>query len=61
MTQQELVKANDPDLRLSLEAMKRAAYSARKTAIQTDTAIVIVKDEQIIRVSADELRKEKAS
>lgn len=61
MTQQELINATDPDLRLSLEAMKRAADSARKTAIQTDTAIVIVKDEQIIRVSAEELRKEKAA
>lgn len=57
MTRQELSQAKDPDLRASLKAMQRAAELARKTAIQTDTDIVIVENEQIVRLSAQELRR----
>ena len=56
MTQQELSSAKDPDLIASLAAMKRAADAARKIAMQTRTAIVIVKDRRIVRVTHDELR-----
>ena len=56
MTQQELSRAKDPDLIASLAAMKRAADIARKIAMQTSTAIVIVKDRRIVRVTHDELR-----
>ena len=56
MTQQELSSAKDPDLIASLAAMKRAADSARKIAMQTSTAIVIVKDRRVVRVTHDELR-----
>lgn len=59
MTQQELAKANDPDLPASLQAIRRAAEMARKTAVQTDTGIVIVKDQQLVFVSAQQLRQEK--
>lgn len=58
MTQQELSKAKNPDLRASLAAMRRAAEMARNTAIQTNTEIVIVKDGKPVRVTAEELRKE---
>lgn len=58
MTQQELAKAKNPDLRASLAAMRRAAQMARQTALQTNTAIVVVKDGKLLRISADELRKE---
>jgi hypothetical protein len=58
MTQQELSKAKNPDLRASLAAMRRAAQMARSTAIQTDTEIVIVEDGKPVRVTAEELRKE---
>lgn len=58
MTQQELSKAKNPDLRASLAAMRRAAEMARSTAIQTNTEIVIVKDGKPVRVTAEELRKE---
>jgi hypothetical protein len=58
MTQQELSKAKNPDLRASLVAMRRAAEMARSTAIQTNTEIVIVKDGIPVRVTAEELRKE---
>lgn len=57
MTQQELFQAKDPDLIASLGAMKRAAALARKVAMQTDTGIVLVKDQRIVRVSAEELRR----
>ena len=57
MTQHELAKAKDPDLRASLQAIKRAAKEARKIAIQTDTGIVIVRDNKIVHLSAEELRQ----
>ena len=52
----DISKARDPDLRASVRAMQRAAELARKTAIQTDTGIVIVRNAQIVHVSAQELR-----
>lgn len=55
MTQQELSKARNADLRASLEAMRRAAQRAREIAIQTHTAIVILKDGKVQRVPAEEL------
>jgi hypothetical protein len=58
MTEHELVKAKDPDLRSSLNAIKRAAGAARKIAIQTDTCIVIVRDNKMVHVTAQELRRE---
>jgi hypothetical protein len=59
MTQQDLSKAKNPDLRASLAAMRRAAEMARSTAIQTNTDIVIVKDGKPVRVTAEELRQER--
>ncbi len=56
MTPQDLSKAKNPDLRASLAAMQRAAELARKTAVQTDTAIVIVKDGKLLRIPAEQLR-----
>lgn len=52
MTHKELSQAKDPDLRASLQAMQRAAELARKTAVQTGTDIVIVENQQIVRLSA---------
>jgi hypothetical protein len=56
MTIPDISLANDPDLRAWLAAIQRAAALARTTAIQTETNIVIVKDQQLVRVSANELR-----
>ena len=53
----DISTAKNPDLRASMAAMQRAAALARKTAIQTDTGIVIVRDGQIVHVSAQELRQ----
>lgn len=58
MTPHELHKAKNQDLVASLQAMQRAAALARKQAIQTDTAIVVLKDQEIVRLTAEEIRKE---
>jgi hypothetical protein len=58
MKPQELSKARNPDLRASLAAMLRAAESARQTALQTGTAIVVVRDGKPVRITAEELRRE---
>jgi|GEM_PF-5699528 len=42
----------------SMPAMQRAAEVARAVAIETGTGIAIVRDNQVVRVSADELRKQ---
>ena len=57
MRQEDLPKAKHPEMRGSLAAMRRAAAMARKTAIQTDTAIVVVRDGKPVRISAAQLRK----
>ena len=51
----------NPQLRGSMAAMQRAAQMARQIAIQTDTAVIRVKNGQIVRVPADELRAEIAA
>ena len=57
MTQQDLSKAKDADLRGSLAAMQRAAEMARQTAIQTNTSLVVVRNGKTVRIPAEELRK----
>lgn len=58
MKLQDLSTAKDPDLRASLAAMQRAAALARKIAMQTNTGIVIVQDNELRYITADELRLE---
>jgi hypothetical protein len=58
MNPQDISTAENPDLRASITALQRAAKLARKVAIQTETGIVITKDGKLVRISADELRKE---
>jgi hypothetical protein len=53
MTPKDLAIANAPDLVASFAALKRAAALARKIAIQTDTGIVILKDGEIMHISAE--------
>jgi hypothetical protein len=59
VTQADLAKAKDPDVRGSLAAMRRAAAMARETAIQTDTGIVVVRDGKTVIISAQQLREGK--
>lgn len=40
-----------------MAAMRRAADAARKTAMETDTEIVVVRDGRPIRISAQQLRE----
>jgi hypothetical protein len=54
---QDLSRAQNPDLRASLAAMLRAAELARQTALQTGTAIVVVRDGELVRITAEELRR----
>ena len=61
MNANDLAKAKDPDLRSALGALQRAAQTARKTAIQTDTHLVIVKDGRIQRITAAELLQQAAA
>lgn len=53
----DISEARDPVLRGSLAAMQRAAAMARKVAIQTDTGIIVVRDGQVVRISAQDLRR----
>jgi hypothetical protein len=57
MTPQELDKAHSADLRASLAALRRAAQQARELAVQTHTAIVIVKNGKVVRIPAEELQQ----
>ena len=58
MKTKDISQAKDPDLRASIKALQRASIQARKTAIQTGTNLVIVKDGQLLRIPADQLRRE---
>lgn len=58
MSELDISKARNPDLRGSMAAMLRAAEAARQLAIQTNTAIVQVQGGKLVRVTAEELRKE---
>lgn len=57
MTPEDISKAKDPDVHAALGALKRASLLARKTAIQTDTDLVVVKNGRLTRISAKELRE----
>jgi hypothetical protein len=61
MKPKDIREAKDPDLRASSAAMIRSAKLARKTAIQTDTNLIVVKDGKIIRIPAQALRETEAS
>jgi hypothetical protein len=52
----DIAKAKDPVLRASVVAIRRAAKLARKTAIQTGTNLIIVRNGKLIRVPAKALR-----
>lgn len=57
MTREQLSQAKDKDLVSSVIAMRRAARMAREQAVRTDTAIVVIRDNKLVRLTADELRK----
>ena len=57
MTQEQRSQAKDKDLPASLIAMRRARRLAREQAVWTETAIVVIREQKPVRVTADELRK----
>jgi peroxiredoxin len=58
MNPDSLLKAKNPLLAASFEALKRAAKIAREVAIQTNTSIVISEEGRIVHLSAEQLKKE---
>lgn len=60
MTIRDISLAKDPDLRASLQALQRAAQLAKKTAIQTNTHLVIMKNGQLTHISAQQLQAQEA-
>ena len=58
MSKERKLPSTDHEIRDAMTALERAAQLARKTAIQTETAIIIVRDGKRVRVTAEELRKE---
>ena len=58
MTTNDMTTAKDQAMRGALNALRRSAAAARKIAIQTNTHLVIVKDGQLLRIPADELRQQ---
>jgi len=56
MKQQDLPKTQNLDLRASLAAMQRAVELVRRTASQTDMAIVVVQNVKLVRIPAEQLR-----
>ncbi len=61
MKTKDITEAKDPDLRSSGAALLRAAALARKTAISTDTHLIVMKDGQLTRIPAQALREQVAS
>jgi hypothetical protein len=57
MKADQLSKAKDKDLIGSLAAIRRAALAAREMAVRTDTAIIVLRDGKMVRITAEELRK----
>ena len=57
MTRDQLSQAKDWDLPASLIAMRRAAQMARELAVRTNTGIVVQRDQKLIRIDAEKLRK----
>lgn len=47
----------DPELKRSLIALERAAHAARLLAIQTNTSLVILKNNQIVHIDPAQLRE----
>ena len=58
MNNRDISEAKDPGMRGSMAALERAALQARKTAIETGTRLIIVKDGQLLKISPEELRQQ---
>jgi Cdc6-like AAA superfamily ATPase len=61
MHSNDIATAKDPDMRAALGALRRAAQLARKTVMQTNTHLIIMKDGRLQRISASELVLQEAA
>ena len=61
MNANDITTAKDPDMRAALGALRRAAQLARKTVMQTNTHLIIMKDGRLQRISASELALQEAA
>ena len=61
MNTQPIETAHDPDLRLSIRALERAALRARKIAQQTATALVVSHNGVIELLQPDQVAGQTAS
>lgn len=61
MNAQPLETAHDPDLRLSMQAMLRAAQRAHEIARQTDTSLVITLNGTVEWLSPEEVKNQVTS
>jgi hypothetical protein len=57
MNQDQVGQARDKDLPSSLIAIRRAAQAVRDTAVRTGTAIIVWRNGQVVRISANELQQ----
>lgn len=58
MKASEIDKARNPLLKLALPALQRAAQKAREQAILHNTRLILWRENQVVRLSADEIREE---
>lgn len=58
MKPRDISQARNPDLRASQAALRRAAALARKTAIDSGTDLIVVREGRTVRISADTLRSQ---
>jgi len=58
MTSESAANIRRIDLQASTAALHRAAASARKTAIDTNTCLVVMQDGEIVRIPAETLRQQ---
>lgn len=58
MKPHDISSAKSADLRASMTALRRASQLARKTAIQTGTGLIVVRNGRTVRLSADSLRSQ---
>jgi hypothetical protein len=54
----DIDKAKNPLLKLALPALQRAAKNARKQAIIHNTYLILWRNNKIVKLSPDEIRKQ---
>lgn len=60
MSTRPLEMSDDPDLRLSLPAMRRAAQRAREIARQTNTFVIVGELGRVLRLSPEDMDRNEA-